>query len=151
MIADAAIRYPDGTIYRASRHGHCIEQAAKTGKHSRLDKFEQGFMIFQVFSGGYRERFADREEAKGEAIRDGLVKPDHGTLYSEDVWPIICPRCYGHQGFYQKWVEVRTYFFDFRGNGDGEADDPRVISGGRRYYCQECNADITTRLKKEGL
>jgi hypothetical protein len=149
LIDNAAIRYPDGTTYVGSRHADCIRQAAESGNHERTDKFDQGFMVMDLKSGGVTKRFVDRAEARGIAINNHQVPPTHGTLYSEDLWPIICPKCHGHAGYYEKWVEVRTYFYTFQGEGEGEADDPSAINGGKRKYCQECNADITKRLSRE--
>lgn len=84
MIVQAAIRYPDGSVYTGKRHYRAIMNAKKSGKHKRNDPFEQGF----VTENGH---FFTREEAKDHAYRTGQLNPKHhtGTLYSEDLWPKV--------------------------------------------------------------
>ena len=152
QIVNAAIRYPGGAVYVGSRHADCIKKAADSGAHKRTDKFEQGFVVFEIYVGGFKQWFVTREEALKLAIEQGLVPKDHKQLYSEDLWPVICHRCHSHQGFFRKSVEVRTYYFNMDGSGDGEADDPRDITKGRpHYYCIDCNADLTKQLEKAGI
>lgn len=83
-IIAAAIKFK-GMVWPGDRHGHIIGYLAKTGIATEADKpltdenSTQGF----IDANG---RFWDREDARDIAIAEDQIEPDHGTLYSEDLW-----------------------------------------------------------------
>jgi len=81
-IIIAAIKR-DGIVFTGLRHGHIIRDMVECGFLTDMNKpvlgHEQGFVDE---NGDYW----DREESRQIAIHGGQIKPDHGTLYSEDLW-----------------------------------------------------------------
>ncbi len=82
-IVIAAIRC-DGIVFTGLRHGHIIRDMVECGF---LDKIEEGPARTKdqgfVDSNGI---YLTREAARVYAIKAGQVPPNHGTLYSEDLW-----------------------------------------------------------------
>lgn len=80
----AAIEFK-GKVWPGDRHGNIIAYLVKTGIATEEDRpltdenSVQGF----IDSNG---KFWSREHARDIAINTGQIKPDHGTLYSEDLW-----------------------------------------------------------------
>lgn len=81
IVAAAVER--DGVVFTGQRHGHIIRDMVEMGfltdKKKPVQAEEQGF----VASDG---KAYSRRAAREIAIRSGQIKPDHGTLYSEDLW-----------------------------------------------------------------
>lgn len=71
-------------VFTGVRHGHIIRDMVAVGfitdiKKDYVHSHEQGFIDE---NGDYW----NREESRQIAIHAGQIKPDHGTLYSEDLW-----------------------------------------------------------------
>ena len=82
-IVIAAIK-KNGIVFTGLRHGFIIRDMVSTGflKDPNKDKVlneEQGFVDSNNI-------FLTREGARGIAIIAGQIKPNHGMLYSEDLW-----------------------------------------------------------------
>lgn len=81
-IVIAAVRR-DKVVFTGKRHGHIIRDMVDVGFLTDMNKpilgHEQGF----VDSDG---NYWDRTESRQIAIHAGQIEPDHGTLYSEDLW-----------------------------------------------------------------
>jgi hypothetical protein len=81
-IIAAAIKR-DGIVFTGVRHGHIIKSMVDVGFLTDMNKpvlgHEQGFI-------DERGEYWNREESRQIAIYAGQIKPDHGTLYSEDLW-----------------------------------------------------------------
>lgn len=84
-IIAAAIMH-NGITFTGTRHGHIIRDLVELGvlkeRNGVKDKItddQQGF----IDSNGI---FVGRPHARTIAIAAGQVKPDHGILYSEDLW-----------------------------------------------------------------
>lgn len=82
-IVIAAIK-KNGIVFTGLRHGFIIRDMVNSGfiKDPNKDHVyaeEQGFVDANNI-------FLTREGARGIAIQAGQIKPDHGTLYSEDLW-----------------------------------------------------------------
>lgn len=82
-IIAAAIRYK-GVTYTGSRHGHIIRSMVEvtTLKDMLKDKVTDNMQGFIDQYG----RWYSREDSREIAIKANQIKPDHGTLYSEDLW-----------------------------------------------------------------
>lgn len=81
-IVIAAIKR-DGVVFTGLRHGHIIRDMVECGFLTDIKKpvlqEEQGF----VDTNGI---YLSREAARVYAIKSKQVQPNHGTLYSEDLW-----------------------------------------------------------------
>lgn len=81
-IVAAAIQR-DGIVFTGVRHGYIIQQMVDVGFLKDIKKpvtyDEQGFI-------DNNNKFIKRDDATAVAVASGQVKPDHGTLYSEDLW-----------------------------------------------------------------
>lgn len=80
----AAAICKNGIVFTGVRHGHIIRDMVAVGFLSDIKKDyvsgdEQGF----IDNNGI---YVSREHARTIAIHSGQIKPDHGTLYSEDLW-----------------------------------------------------------------
>jgi len=81
-IVAAAILWK-GITFTGTRHGHIIRDIVALGMIERpefIGPDEQGF----IESEG---NFVHRDHARTIAIAAGQITPEHGTLYSEDLWP----------------------------------------------------------------
>ena len=81
-IVAAAVKR-DGVVFTGVRHGHVIKSMVEVGfltdMKDPIREEEQGF----IASDG---KYYSRQEAREIAINAAQVNPDHGTLYSEDLW-----------------------------------------------------------------
>lgn len=82
-IIAAAIK-KNGIVFTGVRHGHIIQSMVDVGfitdmKRDYVHSHEQGFI-------DEHGDFWDRTESRQIAIHAGQIQPDHGTLYSEDLW-----------------------------------------------------------------
>lgn len=83
FIVAAAIKWK-GIVYTGTRHGFIIKQLVELGQlkdktNDRVTDEMQGFLD----SNGI---FLTRAGGRSVAVTSQQVKPDHGTLYSEDLW-----------------------------------------------------------------
>lgn len=82
-IVIAAIK-KNGVVFTGTRHGHIIRDMVESGfiKDQKKDYVEQHEQGFVDDKGNYHSR----DDARYIAIHAEQVKPDHGILYSEDLW-----------------------------------------------------------------
>lgn len=82
-IIAAAILW-DGVMYTGDRHGNILQYLVKIGqlKDIKKDKVTYEMQGFIDQDGNWYTR----EGARELAIKSKQIKPDHGTLYSEDLW-----------------------------------------------------------------
>ena len=79
----AAVRMPDGAVFRGHRHGDALHAAQAPPKYRDVRPTEQGFVTS-------RNRYVDRSEALRLQLAAGVPSADsggyRGELFSEDLY-----------------------------------------------------------------
>lgn len=82
-IVAAAVR-KRGVVFTGVRHGYVIQSMVEVGFLKDMQK-DQVVASEQGFIDQYG-KYYPMEKARDVAIIAGQIKPNHGTLYSEDLW-----------------------------------------------------------------
>lgn len=80
-IVAAAIKWK-GVVFTGVRHGEIIAQLVRLRLVKDTEHVTAEVQGFVADNGVYM----NRERARLYAITAHQIKPDHGTLYSEDLW-----------------------------------------------------------------
>lgn len=83
-VLEAAMKMPDGEIFRGKRHNDCITAAASTGRYEKpvTEGAVQGFWTSA-------ERFVDREQGARVALENKQIRwlnYSSTLLFSEDLY-----------------------------------------------------------------
>lgn len=61
-----------------------------------------------------------------------------------------CPKCGGTTGFRNTYQQRYTAFVDFYGDVE-DTSEPAVTWESKRFYCQDCQANISRYVKSLGI